>query len=110
MTFPAGETLTILRRTKIGVDGYGNDKYGTTETPVPGCAVWPAGPSANNDARDTVFTGYTAVLPPDTQIAPTDKVRWGGAVYEVDGEPGTFRSPFTGSGGHVQVQLKRVTG
>jgi hypothetical protein len=57
-----------------------------------------------------VITGLTLYAPYGTDIRPTDQIRVGGNVYEVDGQPGSFRSPFTGSTGPVVVALRLVTG
>jgi hypothetical protein len=113
---PNGETVTILRPGPSTEDTYGNDVPGPpTEIPVTGCAVAPrdgTGSAANEltDARDTVITGLTLYAPYGTDIRATDRVRVGSDVYEVEGLPGSFRSPFTGSTGPVVVALELVTG
>ena len=111
-----GETVTVLRPGPAAQDAYGNDVPGTpTEIPVLGCAVAPrdgTGAGANEivDARDTVITGLTLWAPYGTDIRATDRIRVAGIVYEVDGQPGSFRSPFTGSTGPVVAALELVTG
>lgn len=113
---PQGDTVTILRPGPATQDAYGNDVPGApTEIPVPGCAVAPrdgTGAGANEivDARDTVITGLTMWAPYGTDIRATDRIRVAGLVYEVDGQPGSFRSPFTGSTGPVVAALELVTG
>lgn len=113
---PSGDTVTILRPGPPTRDEYGNDVPGTpSEISVPGCAVAPrdgsgAGSNEDTDARDTVITGLTLYAPYGTGIRATDQIRVGGDVYEVDGQPGSFRSPFTGSTGPVVVALRLVTG
>lgn len=113
---PNGDTVTILRPGPATQDAYGNDVPGSaTEIPVPGCAVAPrdsTGSASNEiiDARDTVLSGLTLWAPYGTDIRATDRVRVGAAVYEVQGQPGSFRSPFTGSTGPVVVSLELVTG
>jgi len=113
---PHGSDVTILRPGPPTEDGYGNDVPGApTEIPVLGCAVAPrdgtgAGANEITDARDTVIVGLTLYAPYGTEIRATDRVRVDGELYEVDGQPGAFRSPFTGSTGPVVVALELVTG
>ena len=111
-----GDVVTIVRPGAPTRDSYGNDVPGTpTEFPVHGCAVAPrdgTGAGANEiiDARDTVIVGLTLYAPYGTDIRATDQIRVNGELYEVDGQPGSFRSPFTGSTGPVVVALELVTG
>ncbi|MEU6543878.1 hypothetical protein [Streptomyces sp. NPDC046859] len=113
---PHGETVTIVRPGEPTEDSYGNDVPGEpTEIPVPGCGVAPrdgTGSASNEltDARDTVITGLTLYAPYGTDIRATDKIRVDGRLYEVEGQPGSFRSPFTASTGPVVVALELVTG
>lgn len=113
---PEGETVTIIRPGPPTEDQYGNDVPGPpTEIEVTGCAVAPsdstgAGANENVDARDTVISGLTLFAPYGTDIRPTDRVRIAGVLYDVYGQPGGFRSPFTGSTGPVVTVLSAVTG
>lgn len=112
-----GDTVTIVRPgAPTGEDAYGNDIPGPpTEITVVGCGVAPrdgTGTAGNEitDARDTVISGLTLFAPHGTDIRATDRVRVGGVLYEVEGLPGSFRSPLTGSHGPVVVSLELVTG
>lgn len=113
---PQGDTVVIVRPGPATQDSYGNDVPGTpTEIPVPGCGIAPrdgTGSAANEltDARDTVISGLTLYAPYGTDIRATDRVRVAGQLYEVEGLPGSFRSPFTGSTGPVVAALQLVTG
>lgn len=113
---PHGDAVVIVRPGPPSEDIYGNDVPGSpTEIPVSGCAIAPrdgSGPGSNEitDARDTVITGLTLYAPYGTDIRATDRVRVGGDLYEVDGQSGSYRSPFTGSTGPVVAALKLVTG
>lgn len=113
---PEGDTVTILRPGPSTEDAYGNDTPSTpTEIPIHGCALEPqdgTGAGANEivDARDTVLAGLKLYAPYGTDIRPTDRVRVNGVVYDVNGQPGGFRSPFTGSTGPVVAALIVVTG
>jgi hypothetical protein len=112
----AGETIVIVRPGPPTQDSYGNDVAGPpAEIEVVGCAVAPrdgTGTASNErlDARDTVITGLTLYAPYGTDIRATDQIRVNGELYEVDGQPGSFRSPFTASTGPVVVALELVTG
>lgn len=113
---PEGDTVTILRPGPPTEDTYGNDVPGApTEIPVYGCALEPrdgtgAGSNEIVDARDTVIAGLNLYAPYGTDIRPTDRVRVGNVLYDVYGQPGGFRSPFTGSTGPVVAALAVVTG
>lgn len=109
--FPAGETVTIIRPGPPTRDEYGNDVVGAaTEIDVPGCAVAPRTSSEDVQARDQVIEGLTVWMPAGTDVRPTDRVRRGGLLYEIDGEAGAWSSPFTGFRGPVQVSLTRTAG
>lgn len=113
---PEGDDVTIVRPGTPTRDVYGNDVPGPpTDIPLTGCGLAPAdstGAGANEivDARDTVISGLTLFAPFGTDIRATDQVRVAGALYDVYGQPGKFRSPFTGSTGPVVVSLSLVTG
>lgn len=113
---PHGDVVTIVRPGPSTQDEYGNDKPGPPiEIPVTGCGIAPrdstgSGSNELTDARDTVITGLTLYAPYGTDIRATDRIRVGGELYEVEGLPGSFRSPFTGSTGPVVAALELVTG
>lgn len=113
---PQGDTVTIVRPGPPTQDAYGNDVPGApTEIQVAGCGIAPrdsTGSASNEitDARDTVISGLTLYAPYGTDIRATDRVRVGGVMYEVEGLPGSFRSPFTASTGPVVAALELVTG
>ena len=109
--FPHGETVTIIRAGTPTEDPYGNEVPGpTTETDVSGCAVAPRSSSEDLQARDQVIVGLNVWMPSGTDVRATDQMRVRGILYEIDGEPGSFATPFTGTVGPVQVSLTRVSG
>lgn len=109
--YPNGETITILRSGAPTQDDYGNDVPGAEEEiPVAGCAVWPRSSSEDDRARMQVTEGLNIVAPYGTDVRPHDRARVRGLLYEVDGDPGEWRSPLTGAKGGVQIELSRVTG
>lgn len=113
MTFPYGETVTILTRTETGTDRYGNPTFAwpAPGVDVDGCAVAPR--SATEPAqvgRQAVITGLTVYMPPGTVVGPYDRLSLRGVTYEVDGEAGEWVSPFSGWRPGVEVAVKRVEG
>src|SRR5690606_24802940 len=90
---PAGANRTT------GVDRDGNPVY---EWPGPGvdaagCGVAPRTSEELAEVnRNRVITGLTVYLAPGTQNAPHDRLVVRGATYEVVGEPGDWRSPYSG--------------
>lgn len=107
-----GEPVTIHRTAATGaVDRYGNPTDGPTQTiTVTGCAVAPRSTSEENTDRAGVITGLTVYAPPGTRINPADRLHIRNALYEVEGEPGIWVSPFTGVEAGVEVAVRRVEG
>ena len=109
--FPHGETVTVVRPGTSSEDEYGNEVPGSpTSFDVPGCAVAPRSSSEDLQARDQVIVGLNVWMPSGTAVYATDQMRVRGVLYEIDGEPGSFTTPFTGNAGPVQVSLTRVSG
>lgn len=108
-----GETVTVITRTKTGgLDAKGNDVYEDTPVDVSGAVVWPRGSTEQIQRQDQVSTGLTVLLPASSPVKPTAISRMivRGDTYEVDGNPGDWRSPFTSRRPGFEVQLTRVTG
>lgn len=109
-----GEPVTIYHRRQVDTDAHGNPVFGWPEpgTTVDGCAVAPRSSSEPDEiGRDAVITGITVYLPPNTVVTPTDRLRARGTVYEVVGEPGDWRNPFTGGQPWgIEVACQRVEG
>jgi hypothetical protein len=111
-----GETITVRRPASPGTSPRG-DPLPATEHTVAGCVIAPQvsiGQNASGeivDRRDTVITGLALFAPPNADIRPTDRiVRADGTVWEVEGEPGDWLSPFTGWHPGIQLGIRRVTG
>lgn len=114
MRFPHGETATIQRPTTT-TDRYGNtvvDWSTPTETVVAGCAFAPRTTDEDRgNYRQGVIVGLTMYAPPGTNVTATDRIRRAdGTVFEVEGQPGEWANPFTGTDFGVQVALRRVQG
>lgn len=108
-----GETVTILRRTETGTDRYGKPVYEWPEpgTEVRGCAVAPrTSEEPLQIAREIVYEGLAVYMPPGVSVTPYDRLVIRGTVYEVDGEPIDFRSPYAAVSRGVRVHVKRWEG
>lgn len=109
--YPLGETITIVRPGAPTQDDYGNDvPDAPAETSVAGCAVWPRTSGEDVQARLQVTEGLNVIAPYGTDVQPHDRVRVRGVLYDVDGDPGEWRSNLTGTKAGVQIELTRVTG
>jgi hypothetical protein len=110
-----GETITLLRTSTTGTDDYGNDVLTDVELPVRHVAVWPRSASSTSNGESsgehsTVIAGLSLLVPPGVAIKATDRVRVRGEIYEVEGEPGHWRSYLTNTDAGTEVALRRVTG
>lgn len=111
VNFPGGETATILRPGPTTRDPYGNDVPGPdVEKNYEGCAVWPRLSSEDVQARDLVIEGLYVIFPTGADVLSTDRVRVRDETYVVDGDPGVYRSPLTGTTLGPQVALTKITG
>ncbi|MCO6011417.1 hypothetical protein NE236_41355 [Actinoallomurus purpureus] len=100
-------TVTVVR--PAGQDPLGDPLPGSAETTVGGCFVQPRTSTEATDLRDTVITGLIAFLPPGTDVRATDKIRFNGVLYAVDGDPDAW-DVLSGRAHHVEVALRRVEG
>jgi len=110
MTFAFGETVTLHRRSVTGQDSDGNDVYADATAVLTGVPVWPRSATELVQGQDTLITGLSALLPAGTDVSGVDKVTVYGDAYDIDGEPGHYRSPFTDLDPGILVNLTRVTG
>lgn len=111
MTFAQGISVTIER-------GGGRDQYGdptpSVEHVVADCAVEPRVSTELDNRATTVIVGLTLMCPFGSDIVPTDRIRidvapWKGR-YDVQGEPGHYRHPWTGWEAGTVVALTRRSG
>lgn len=81
-------TVVILRAT-VTEDAHGNPirNWGSaTETTVTGCSVQPIVGDEATVGRDTIVSRWTLYAPDGVDLVASDRVRYDGAVYDVDGE------------------------
>lgn len=118
--FAYGDTVTILTAVAV-LDPYSGeptrlDWTAPTGVQVVGVGIAPrSSTEPNQDARTAVIVGLTVYLPAGTVVSASDRVRidtgyYAGRTFMVDGEPGAWRSPFTGWAPGLEVALKAVTG
>lgn len=97
------------------IDPRGKDRHGDplpgdpTEVRVAGCYMQPAASTEDLDGQTTISSGWELTLPPGVTITALHRIRWLGALYEVDGEPQPW-DDVQGVPHHIEVKLKRVTG
>jgi hypothetical protein len=109
VTFPAGEDIAVVTRTKAGRNAYGDDVFTETTVTVTG-AFAPAIGYELTGAGDTVVAQPQAYLPAGTAVTAASVLVIRGDRYEVDGEPADWRDPFDGWTPGIAVPLRRVTG
>ncbi|MFJ2702977.1 hypothetical protein ACIO3R_07230 [Streptomyces sp. NPDC087428] len=103
------DTVTVITRVLVGEDERGQDVYEDQERDVDHCNMQPVSSTEATDDRVQVVTRWRLAGPPDMGLTNMSKVRHGGVLYEVDGEPGVFGS-FGGLLDHIEASLKVVTG
>ena len=108
MIYP--HSVDIIRAAS-STDAYGDPTLdwdtATTTSEVPAW-VQPRTTSEVTGGRSAVLTEWMAFLPPETDVAAHDRLRWEGRLYDVDGDPAYLWNP---SGPHhVEVPLTRITG
>lgn len=115
-----GVTVTVTRRTRSGVDAYGNDVFTSATVTYDGCGWWPgsagrnvAGTREYGDAefRNQVTSRIQVMLPDAAVVGPDDLVTLpDGSVWAVFGEGQQWQSQLTGSSSGIQVSLEKVDG
>jgi hypothetical protein len=107
-----GETVTILRAGAPTTDRYGNEVPGAdVRIDVQGCAVAPRQEGDVSDGgRQGVIVGTTVYFPPGTDVRSTDRLEVRGEVHTIEGDPGRWVSPFSGSEWGVECATRRVEG
>jgi hypothetical protein len=99
----AGGISVIVQRATI--DRFNDASYVDHHT-IAGCLEYPNGSSEVNAA---VTDSRTLLVPADSDIVPTDRIRLGGLIYQVDGLPKNWVDPFTGWSPGMAVSLRRVS-
>lgn len=109
--FPHGETVVILSTTTT-TDDYGNTSTEVVQFFWEPCAVAPRTPNERSALLGpAVIVGLTVYGPPIDvlDIDADDQFVVRGEVYEVDGDAGDWRNPFTGWHPGLEVAIKRAS-
>lgn len=107
MSLPFGETVTV---TRVSENNRGDHTGGESFT-IEGCAAWPTVSTETvTGGMDVVTLGLTLWMPPFSDVLSTDTITVRGTLYTVNGEPGIFKSPLSGTRAGIEVQLKAQTG
>lgn len=107
------DLVTIVRAVKAV--GYGNaitlDWGPAASRATVEANVQPAGTSeATDGGRDRVTRRIRVFLHAGTDVVATDRIEWGGAAWEVDGEPERWPDPTGGGEHHVELTATRIVG
>lgn len=107
-----GQIVTILRGAPGGRDEYDDPIESAVERrDVQSLGVAPrTSDESRANGRNGVVVGLLLYLPPGTDITYTDRVEISGVVYEVEGIPGSWSNPLTGTAFGLQVALNRAQG
>ena len=115
MEFPYPEIVQHLRWSEGVADGWG-DVAGSYAEPVPmSVAVVPRSRSGSTEDDEAglsnrVITDYSLLTPAGVQIGARDRFEVRGQLFEVEGLPFDYQSPFTGWRPGGQVAVRAVTG
>lgn len=110
--------ISRVRHTPGGVDEYGDpitSSPSTTELvgafTAPRDAVGSRESSEiNQRGRAGVIVGLTLYAPYGTDLRRDDQVDIDGTLFDVEGEVGSWRNPFTSWEAGIEVALRRATG
>lgn len=113
MRYP--ETVVRLRAPLV-TDRYNaetRDWSNAAELTVTNVQVQPSTATEPVEVGRTEAITHMRLLTPigtDLDLLRTDRVRWSGEVWQVDGEVARHMRPSDGTVHHVEAMLKRVTG
>lgn len=101
-----------IRQSPGGTDQYGDPIPGTTTvTAMPEAFVAPRTTEDVDDrGRTGVIVGLTLFAPYSTDLTYTDQIEVDGVLYDIEGEPGRWKNPFTGWEAGIQAALTRAQG
>lgn len=100
---------TVTRLRGQARDEFGDVAGADAELVIAGCSVQPASAIESTDRGELLVVNVTLYAPPGTDLLATDRVRWAGSVYEVNGAPSAWTAR-DGKPSHVIAELKLVQG
>lgn len=74
------------------------------------CELQPLKSDDDKVGQDRVDSTHVSTIEPGADIATTDRFRYQGNDYTIDGRPDDWTSPDYGQQAHWHVFLRRVTG
>lgn len=103
---------TAVRIRPPAIDEYGDPVTGDPgRLTIDGATVAPRSSTDITDrGRYGVIVGLSLFAPYDTDIGHGDQVEVDGVLYDVDGEAGPWKSPFTEWEAGIEVALRRAAG
>jgi hypothetical protein len=107
---PYSQTIILVRRELSGQDEYSNDVYTDTEHSLDYCVVQPSSSSEVTQWTEQVSTDITVFVPYGTVVTALDALLIDGIKYEIQGDPQSWRSPFSGNTSPMQIRAAVVTG
>lgn len=112
----AAPVIVRVRSSPGGVDEYGDPVAGSEDR----ITLTDAYVAPRNDpgqgseiqlrGRAGVIVGLMLFAPYDTDLVYTDRIEVDGVLYEIEGEPGRWRNPFSGWEAGMQAALRRAAG
>lgn len=99
-------TVELVR--PAGRDEWGDIQSGETTTQVPGCFWQPVSSSEQMVAADTVTVVARVFMPASADPAATDRVRFEGREYAIEGRPSLHHTPAGPH--HYEIDLTDVEG
>lgn len=102
-------TVTVVRPAER--DNRGVIEGEPDEHELVGAVTAPRSSSSTTEhARNGAVVGLVLYAPPGSDIVRTDLVRVGDDLYRVDGEIGTWTSPYSDAVDGIEVALRRGEG
>ena len=99
---------TVDLVTPAGRDGWGDVQTGGSVTSVAGCFWQPVSTTEQLVSADTVTVVARGFMPASASPAATDRVRFEGRTYTIEGRPELHHTPAGPH--HYEIQLKDVEG
>lgn len=106
---PLASQIVTVVRAGVAVDHGATvlDWAAATTHTVAGCSFQPTSGSEDRINRDAVTTVATVYAPAGADVTDTDRIRFGGLTYDIDGP---VRRWAVGLLDHLEIPLKAVEG
>jgi hypothetical protein len=104
----ATQTITVLRAGTVTDHGTTvPDWTAATTHDVAGCSVQPATGREERTNRDAITSVWRVYGPSGADVRDSDRVRWGGVDYDIDGPVQRWSVGFLD---HIEFALRAVAG